>query len=111
MQYNDSSFSLVYSADKPINWTSYSLDGQENITFTGNNTLLALSNGLHNITVYAQDTFGNIGSSETIFFTIAKPEKSESFPVLRAAAVSIVAVALVAAGLLVYHKRKTKSFS
>jgi hypothetical protein len=59
---------------------------------------------LPQITVFAQDTFGNIGSSETIAFTIAKPE-SELFPVVPVAAVSIVAVALVAAGLLVYHKK------
>jgi hypothetical protein len=57
---------------------------------------------LHNITVYAQDTFGNIGSSQTIRFTIAKPEP-ESFPVVPVAAIAVVAV--IVAGLLVYHKK------
>ena len=82
----------------------YSLDGKENVTATGNTTITGLSNGLHNLTVYAQDTFGNIGSSQTIVFTVAKPEP-ESLPVILVAAVSTVAVALVAAGLLVYHKK------
>ena len=57
---------------KTTNWTSYSLDGQQNITFSGNTNLTDISNGLHNITVYAQDTFGNIGSSQTTSFTVAK---------------------------------------
>jgi hypothetical protein len=94
--------------DKAVNWTRFSLDGQDNQTLIGNITLSGFSNGLHNVTVYAQDTFGNMGSSETISFTIAKPE-SESFPVLPVAAVSIVAVALVAAGLLVYTKNTKQS--
>ena len=75
-----------------------------NFCSSGIVTLTGLSNGLHNITVFAQDTFGNIGSSETISFTIANPE---SFAVGSVAAVSIVAVVLVVvAGLLVYNKRK-----
>jgi hypothetical protein len=59
--YNESSVSLVFTADKTVNWTSYNLDGQQNITFSGNTNLTDFSNGMHNITVYAQDTFGNIG--------------------------------------------------
>jgi parallel beta-helix repeat protein len=102
--YNDSNVILDINLDKAVNWTSFSLDGQDNQTFTGNITLSEFSNGSHNVTVYAQDTFGNIGSSETISFTIAKPE-SESFPVVPIAAVSTLAVALVAAGLLVYRKK------
>ncbi len=104
LTYNESSVPLVFNADKAVNWTSYSLDGQQNVTFSGIANLTGLSNGLHNITVFAQDTFGNIGSSETISFTITKPE-SELFPVAPVATVSIVAVALVVAGLLVYHKK------
>jgi hypothetical protein len=103
-RYNDSSVSLIYSANKPVNWTTFSLDGKENVTLSGNTTLTGLTNGFHNITVYAQDTFGNIGASQNISFTVAKPEP-ESFPIVPVAAVSIVAVALVVAGLLVYHKK------
>jgi hypothetical protein len=111
--YNVSSVSLVSNADKAVNWSSYSLDGQQNITFSGNTNLTEISNGLHNITVYAQDTFGNIGSSNTISFTIAKPEP-KSFPVVPVAAVA-VAVALVAvvivALLLLRRHRKPASLS
>jgi len=104
--YNETSVSLAFSTDKPVNWVSYSLDGQQNVTLTGNTNLTDLPNGLHNITVYSEDTFGNIGSSETITFTVAKPEPSRSFPVVPIVAVSIVAVVLVVvAGSLVYHKK------
>ena len=102
--YNESSVILIFNADKAVNSTSYSLDGQQNVTLSGNTNLTDLPNGSHNITVYAEDTFGNIGSSQTISFTIAKPEP-ESFPVVPVTAVSVAAVALIAAGLLVYRKK------
>jgi hypothetical protein len=104
LTYNQSSVPLVFNADKAVNWTSYSLDGQQNITFSGNTNLTDISNGFHNITVYAQDKFGNVGSSQTTSFIVAKPE-SGSFPVVPVAAVSTLAVALASAGLLVYHKK------
>lgn len=69
--YNETSVSLVFTVDKAVNWTSYSLDGKDNVTIAGNTTITALSAGLHNITVYAKDEFENIGASETIKFTIA----------------------------------------
>ena len=69
--YNETSVSLVFTVDKAVNWTSYSLDGKDNVTITGNTTITGLSAGLHNITVYAEDEFENIGASETIKFTIA----------------------------------------
>jgi hypothetical protein len=47
----------------------FSLDGQQNVTVAGNATLTGLQVGLHNITIYANDTFGNTGASETITFT------------------------------------------
>jgi N-acetylneuraminic acid mutarotase len=108
--YSSNEVSLNITLNKAVNWTSYSLDGQQNVTFSGYTNLTNISNGVHNITIYAQDTFGNIGSSETISFTIAKPE-SESFPVMPVAAVSIVAVALAVAGLLVYHKKHKTQLS
>jgi hypothetical protein len=100
--YNESSLSLVFTVDKSISWISYSLDGKTNLTINGNITLTDLSNGQHNLTVYANDTYGNIGASEVFSFTTAKPE---SFPTLPAVAVSVFAVVVVVAGLLVYFKK------
>ncbi len=104
-KYNESSVPLVFTADKVINWTGYSLDGNQNVTISGNCTLTALTNGLHNITIYANDTYGNVGVSETVEFTVAKPEL---FPIAAVVAVSIaVAAFVVVVGLLVYFKKRT----
>src|SRR5208283_1604150 len=88
--YNDSSVSLVFTVDKTINWVGYSLDGQQNITIMGNTTIVNMTNGLHNVTVYANDTYGNIGAS-TISFTVAKPEPFPTMP-LAVASVAFVVV-------------------
>jgi hypothetical protein len=103
--YNASSVSLVFTVNKPVNWTGYSLDGLDNVTITGNTTISGLSNGLHNVTVYARDEFENTGASETISFTVDVP-----FPLVPVAAASAAIVAIVGVSLLVYfRKRKRRS--
>lgn len=82
---------------------SRSLDGQANVTLTGNTTLTGLSSGLHNVTVCATDALGNTGVSETITFTIAK----EPFPTTYVIA-AIMIVAVAAAGLLFYFKKRKR---
>jgi N-acetylneuraminic acid mutarotase len=99
--YNGSSVSLVFTVNKPVNWTGYSLDGQENVSLTGNTTINGLSNGLHNITVYAKGEFENTGTSETITFSVEVP-----FPAVPVAAASAATVAVVGVGLLVYFKKR-----
>lgn len=91
--YTNSTVPLVFSVDKAVSWTGYSLDGQQNITVTGNITLTGLSSGTHSIVVYANDTFGNMGASETLTFSVA-----ELFPV---AIVIIVVLAVVVIGVVV----------
>jgi hypothetical protein len=107
--YNQSSVEFMFTVNKPFNWIGYSLDSEKNITVTGNFTLRELTNGLHNLTVYANDTFGNTGASETIRFTVAVPEaEPEPFSVVTIAAASIGAVSMSGAGLLVYFKKRKK---
>jgi len=69
--YTNKSIPLTYTVYdySPISWTGYSLDGQATTTITENTTLTDLSLGSHNIVVYSNDTFGNMGSSETVYFT------------------------------------------
>jgi hypothetical protein len=99
--YNGSSVSLVFTVNKPVNWTGYSLDGQDNITISGNTTISGLSNGLHNVTVYAKDEFENTGASETISFSVEVP-----FPTTLVAAASAATIAVVGVGLLVYFRKR-----
>ena len=110
--YSNSSVALTFSVevlspDKSVNWTGYSLDGQPNVTITShssvnNVTIANMTSGVHDITVYARDAYGNIGTSQTIVFTIVKPEPFLTITVL---AVSAAAVVMVAVGLLIYLRK------
>jgi hypothetical protein len=102
--YNETDVSLVFSVNKPAVWFGYSLDGQENVTVAGNITLTTLANGLHNLTVYANDTSGNMGESETITFTVEIPQ--EPFPWLPVSAVSVVVAVVAAVTVVVYFKKR-----
>jgi hypothetical protein len=101
--YNSSSVSLAFTVNKPVAWLGYSLDGQENVTVSGNSTIAGLPNGLHNVTVYARDEFENTGVSETISFNVDAP-----FPVVPVAAASVAAIVAVGMGLLVYFKKRRR---
>jgi N-acetylneuraminic acid mutarotase len=98
-----SNVSLIFTVNKPAVWMGYSLDGQETVTVTSNTTLARLASGLHNVTVYAKDTFENTGTSETITFTITK--EPEPFPTTLFATASAL-VAVVGVGLMVYFKKR-----
>jgi parallel beta-helix repeat protein len=106
--YNETSIPLVFTVDKPVNWTGYSFDGEPNVTVTSsslltNVTIANVTKGVHSITVYANDTYGNMGASPTVTFTIAKPEPFPTTLVI--ASVSVASVAVVVMGLLIYFKK------
>jgi N-acetylneuraminic acid mutarotase len=101
--YASSNVSLAFIVNKPAVWLGYSLDGQEPITITGNTTLAGLTSGMHNVTVYTKDEFENTGTSETITFTVAKPEP---FPTTLVAAASGASAAIIGIGLLIYFKKR-----
>jgi hypothetical protein len=97
--YDTGEVPLTFTVNEPASWIRYSLDGKDNVTITANITLSALSEGAHNLTVYVADIAGNIGASETIQFTIIA-----RFPIEWVVA-SLVSVAVVSVGLLVYFKK------
>jgi hypothetical protein len=102
------------TTDVPLNFTvsesveriCYSLDAQDNVTIDGNTTLTGLSNGEHNVTVYATDVTGNIVASETITFTVTK--ELEPFPTTLVATASGTSAAIIGIGLLVYFKKRKR---
>jgi hypothetical protein len=60
---------LTFETNEPVSWIAYSLNNQPNITISGN-TIIDIADGTHQIIVYANDTAGNTGPSQTIHFTI-----------------------------------------
>lgn len=103
--YTSGNVSLAFTTNKLVSWQGYSLDGQEQVAITGNTTLTFLPSGSHNITVYARDSFGNTAASQTIIFSIAKPEAS---PATFAAVGSGASLAMVCVGVIVYFKKRNR---
>jgi hypothetical protein len=92
---------LEFIVNEPISEAAYSLDGKENVTVAGNTTLTGLSNGEHNLTVYAWDAAGNAGASETMYFNVDAPKP---FPTTLEVA-SVATVAVIVSGLLINFKK------
>jgi hypothetical protein len=114
--YTTDNVSLNFTVTEETSWMGYSLDQQDNVTLTETTlNLTELVNGSHNITVYATDTAGNTGTSETISFTIAKEDEppiaqDDETPTTWTTAViatAAVAAAIVAITLYFTKTRKT----
>lgn len=61
---------LTFAASEPVSWMGYTLNGQANTTVSGNTSLSGLAEGRHRITLYANDTSGNMGCSDPTHFTV-----------------------------------------
>jgi hypothetical protein len=105
---------LNYTTSASTQWVGYSLDGNANVTLSANLTLPKLSNGLHNVRIYANDTYGNFGKSETINFNVTAPEPSKiqsesgsSFSSSSTFAILAIAIVIsVFVSLIVYFKKE-----
>jgi hypothetical protein len=105
--YTTDSVSLNFTINEATSWIGYSLDGQMNTTITGNTTLSELSDGPHDLVIYARDPAGNTGTSETLHFGIeSPPPPPEPFP--QWGLVVIVIIAGAAAAFLIYYVRTKK---
>ena len=100
-----------FTVDKTTSWTGYSFDGQQNITVTGNFTIANMTNGLHDLAIYANDTFGNMGVQTSNFNVNLINSTAKTFPITSQTLVVIVIVAvivvIVASLLLFIRHRKT----
>lgn len=68
--YSMDSVPLAFQVTEQTQWVGYSLDQQDNTTLSGNTTISSLSDGIHTLTLCGNDTIGNMGLSETVYFTI-----------------------------------------
>jgi hypothetical protein len=92
---------LTLSVSEPVSWLKYSLDGQANVTVTGNASLSWVPSGSHSLTVYACDKSGNVGASDTVQFTVATVTWEWS-------AIVLIPIASVCTGLFVVLKRRRR---
>ena len=124
---------LNFTVNEPASWVGYSLDGNNAVTVTndvestewfGRDNYRLVLNGLpagaHSLTVYAEDTVGNRGASETFSFTVTpqtpseteqtqpETEQTEHSPTALAAVGISTAVVAVSIGLLVYFKKRKR---
>ena len=65
--------------------------------------MTGLSDGSHGIVVYANDTLGNMGKSDTVFFTVNTASLEDFFPAILLSGVLAISTAVA---LLVYFKKR-----
>ncbi|TFF87924.1 MAG: hypothetical protein EU548_09580 [Promethearchaeota archaeon] len=72
---------LSFKKGTTLDWIGYSLDGQDNKTIFGNNTIPLPTEGLHNIQVFGNDSLGTMYQSDVRNFSIDinPPTSSISF--------------------------------
>ena len=99
--YDTSSISLNFTVNEAVSQITYSLDGKDNITISGNTTLTGLANGDHNLTLCGMDETGTLGTLETMYFSVDVP-----FPTSLIVTVSGASIIAIGVGLLVYFKKR-----
>lgn len=71
--YTTTTLPLNFTINEQTTNITYCLDGNTTTIPTQNTTLTNLSTGEHNLTITAQDAAGNVGTSQTVQFTITNP--------------------------------------
>ncbi|MDI9577420.1 MAG: hypothetical protein QM398_04725 [Thermoproteota archaeon] len=102
---------MTFTLNETATWIGYSLDGNEHITIQTNNyniTLVDLAEGIHNVTVYAQNQEANIGASENITFNIEFP-KLERFHI-SVLVVALILLAVVIALVMFFRKHRKNAY-
>jgi len=103
--YTSTDIPLDFNINETASQISYSLDNLANVTINGNTTLTGLVESPHSLTVYANDTAGNMGATETIYFNIEVPKPSSNIQQIIAAA-SGGSIAFIGIGVLVYFRKR-----
>ena len=99
--YETNNLMLNFTTNVRSSWEGYSLDGQTNVTLTGNATLAGLSYGIHRVTVFANDTLGNMGDQTTIF-TLKKVQTEIFVNTI----IVIIVITIAGTGLFLYIRYK-----
>lgn len=104
--YDTTDVELIFTVSEDTDWIGYSLDGAANETITGDTTLTDLSLESHSIIVYANDTEGNMGASDKVYFTIEEAPPPEINWYLIVGVAVICVIVGVAAGYYWVARKK-----
>ena len=107
--FSSSNVTLSFTVDKATSWIGYSFDGQQNVTVTGNFTIANMTNGIHDIAIYANDTFGNMGV-QTTNFNVELPKPAPANSPIAPQTLPIIAIvaifAVMTVSLLIYRRHR-----
>lgn len=82
-------FPLVYWTNEALSWVGYSINGESNVTVYQNDTIVQqpppnsgalIYPAQNNLTLYANDTFGNWATPQTVTYTIYTSPHPTSLP-------------------------------
>ena len=106
--YTPTALPLTFTLNEQATTITYCLDGNKTTILAENTTLAELSSGEHNLTVTAKDAAGNMGTSQTIQFTITTPTPTPLPPTSEPAQATLpstetvaIALAIIAVGICV----------
>jgi len=102
ISYGFTDIQLTFIVDENVTSIEYSLNGQPKEPIAGNVTLAALSNGSHELIVYATDQLGNSGE-ESIFFEISP------FPIISVIATLAIVIIIVSSGFIIFKRNKVSN--
>lgn len=109
--YSQKDLPLNFTTDQSTSWMGYSLDGKENVTIAGNTTLASLTNGPHTFIVYANDTVGNTGASQTVNFDVSLLSSLSSLSYVIVGTASIIAAVTVILLLRMKARKEESGFT
>ncbi|MCW3996371.1 MAG: hypothetical protein NWE98_09545 [Candidatus Bathyarchaeota archaeon] len=110
--YSATPMALNLWANEPLSLITYSLDGQSNVTFSGNATLEGLAAGTHDLKIYATDMAGNTVAKNVQFdmgeeimqSTLESQYLGLSSVIL--AAVLAASIVVITISLLIFFKKR-----
>jgi hypothetical protein len=98
--YYSANLPLSFMVDDESSQFQYSIDNQSNVTLTSNTTLAGLTDGSHTLTIFATDSFGNVGI-EAVTFTVTP----FSITIAVASAIALVVGIVIALFLIKRHRK------
>jgi hypothetical protein len=100
--YTAAQIPLNFSISEQTDSITYELDQYPSQVIYENTTLSNLAVDTHSLTIYANDTIGRLGSSQTVYFTVAQDTKTQISPEKASQTSPTVALAIISACSIVF---------